>query len=345
MIFRYYNIERDTEEILKLLEELSDDELPDIEEIDVILAPPNNGEISEADDEQSDSEQPNIYNLGRKMLSNPGEVDIVTVDGRKDLFEEEIDHEEIVECNQENEIDIEFNNNETQEQPIPQTKGKKKRKIRHWNDKSLLKVKQDVLATFNSEFRPDYCQIIVDGASPADLFKDIFDQEIINFICEQTILYARQNKDEKFDVTSDEMLKFLAILLVSGYNPLPNRRMFWESQPDTFNVLVANAMSRNKFEKILRYLHFNDNSDINRSDKLFKLRPLIDHCNKKFVEYARPFTNSYSVDEAMEPYYGRCSMKQFIRGKPIRFGYKFWCLTTSSGYLIKFIPYTGKFIH
>lgn len=49
----------------------------------------------------------------------------------------------------------------------------------------------------------------------------------------------------------------------------------------------------------------------------------------------------FSLDEAMEPYYGRHSMKQFIRGKPIRFDFKFWCLTTSDGYLIKFEPYLG----
>lgn len=35
-------------------------------------------------------------------------------------------------------------------------------------------------------------------------------------------------------------------------------------------------------------------------------------------------------------------MKQFIRGKPIRFGFKFWCLCTYGGYLIKFDAYTGK---
>ena len=34
-------------------------------------------------------------------------------------------------------------------------------------------------------------------------------------------------------------------------------------------------------------------------------------------------------------------MKQFIRGKPIRYGFKFWCMNTPGGYLIKFDPYTG----
>ena len=40
-------------------------------------------------------------------------------------------------------------------------------------------------------------------------------------------------------------------------------------------------------------------------------------------------------------YYGHHGCKQFIRRKPIRFGYKIWCVNTSNGYLIQSIPYQG----
>ena len=43
----------------------------------------------------------------------------------------------------------------------------------------------------------------------------------------------------------------------------------------------------------------------------------------------------------MEPYFGHHGMKQFIRGKPIRYGFKFWCLARSDEFLVKFDPYTG----
>lgn len=43
----------------------------------------------------------------------------------------------------------------------------------------------------------------------------------------------------------------------------------------------------------------------------------------------------------MVPYYGKHSAKMYIRGKPIRFGYKLWCLCSSEGYLYQFIPYGG----
>ena len=48
-----------------------------------------------------------------------------------------------------------------------------------------------------------------------------------------------------------------------------------------------------------------------------------------------------SIDEQMVPYFGRHSAKMFIRGKPIRFGYKNWILASSDGYSYKFGTYTG----
>ncbi|KAJ8937730.1 hypothetical protein NQ314_011737 [Rhamnusium bicolor] len=117
--------------------------------------------------------------------------------------------------------------------------------------------------------------------------------------------------------------------------------MYWETKADTHNTLVANSMPRNRFEQIHRFLHFNDNTKIDKNDKLYKIRPLTDHINKLSTDCIQPLGKYFSMDEAMEPYYGRHSLKQFIWGRPIRFGFKFWCLTTSNGYLIKFDTYAG----
>ena len=60
------------------------------------------------------------------------------------------------------------------------------------------------------------------------------------------------------------------------------------------------------------------------------------------VNFSNLFGQKYSLDEAMEPYYGHHSMKQFIRGKPIRYRLKLWCLTSPQGYLVRFQPYNGS---
>lgn len=44
----------------------------------------------------------------------------------------------------------------------------------------------------------------------------------------------------------------------------------------------------------------------------------------------------------MAKFYGRSVLKQFIKGKPIRFGLKFWGLCTVDGYLLDFDLYCGQ---
>lgn len=44
----------------------------------------------------------------------------------------------------------------------------------------------------------------------------------------------------------------------------------------------------------------------------------------------------------MVQYYRRLSVQMFMRGKSIKFGYKLWCLCSSSGYLYDFESYCGK---
>jgi hypothetical protein len=66
----------------------------------------------------------------------------------------------------------------------------------------------------------------------------------------------------------------------------------------------------------------------------------MDLLNEHYLKHAQ-LEENLCVDEFICPYYGKHSAKQFIRGKPIRFGYKFWCLCTKKGYLVRFEPYQG----
>ena len=43
----------------------------------------------------------------------------------------------------------------------------------------------------------------------------------------------------------------------------------------------------------------------------------------------------------MFPYFGKHGSKQYIHGKPIKFGYKMWVIATLGGYVIQFYPYHG----
>jgi hypothetical protein len=178
--------------------------------------------------------------------------------------------------------------------------------------------------------------------TPAQLFLEVWDHKIMDHICRESVKYAVSRGYVDIEISVNDIQSYLAVLLLSGYADLPSRRMYWETKSDVYNHLVAENMPRNKFDLIHRIIHFNDNANIDKNDKVYKVRPIINHLNKKFVDMIEEKGDEFSLDETMEPYFGRHSLKQFIRGKPIRFGFRKWCLATSDGYLLKFSVYTGK---
>lgn len=155
--------------------------------------------------------------------------------------------------------------------------------------------------------------------------------------------YANQ-RNKPGNISDREIRSFLGVLLLSGYLQPSRRRMFWEREKDTHNELIAEAISRDRFEYIMSNLHFADNNNLDQTDKFAKLRPLFRHINAKCLENA-PLQKSHSIDEAMVPYYGRHGCKQYIKGKPIRYGYKFWVGCTRLGYVNWFEPYQGAATH
>lgn len=148
-------------------------------------------------------------------------------------------------------------------------------------------------------------------------------------------------KGKALNVCREEILVFFGGLLLSGYTKCPNKRLYWSTEDDVPKIL-SDSIRCNRFEDILRNFQLIDNANIlNPDDRLCKLRPLLEHLKLKFMEHG-PLGEKMSVDESMIPYYGRHYAKQYIEGKPIRFGYKNWALCTSNGYLVNFDVYTGK---
>ena len=81
-------------------------------------------------------------------------------------------------------------------------------------------------------------------------------------------------------------------------------------------------MIRNRFCEILQNLHFADNRKDDKTDKAFKMRSVIDHLNSKFSEVLSN-DSEQSIDEHMVKFKGRFGMKQYIKSKPINWGFKF----------------------
>ena len=179
--------------------------------------------------------------------------------------------------------------------------------------------------------------------SPIDVFNYLWNDEIIDHIVIETNRYHSSKFGKQHSVTNHEIRQFFGIMILSGYVTVPNRRQFWSNSPTTRNTsVVESGMTSKRFADIMASLHFADNSQIDQNDRIFKIRPIFDHFNKVFATLGKPYPDIWAIDEAMEPYFGRHGLKQFIRGKPVRFGFKLWCLCSKEGLLLKFKLYEGK---
>ena len=95
--------------------------------------------------------------------------------------------------------------------------------------------------------------------NPLKMFEERYwTEEWIATLCEQSKNYAHQKGIPCTEINAENMKVFLAILILSGYNKVPNRRLYWSESPDTQNKLVIDSMRRDTFEQIMRCLHFNE---------------------------------------------------------------------------------------
>ncbi|KAL5239779.1 hypothetical protein ACI65C_007189 [Semiaphis heraclei] len=191
-----------------------------------------------------------------------------------------------------------------------------------------------------SEFpKPDYSKYR--NLSIVEIFEKFIDDEIIHHFVVETKNYALFLNYPDPNITANEIRCFLAILYLSGYNDLPSKRHYWDNGDDMKNIAVSQSMRRDRFLQICRFFHCTNNTEINQDDKGWKIRPFIEMMKKRCVNNFVP-EQHLAYDESMVKYFGRHSCKQFIRGKPIRFGYKIWCLNSKDGYLVNFDLYQGK---
>ncbi|XP_015376727.1 PREDICTED: piggyBac transposable element-derived protein 2-like [Diuraphis noxia] len=159
--------------------------------------------------------------------------------------------------------------------------------------------------------------------TPTSVFLTLF-EGILDHIVYQTNLYGTQ-KNLNLNIKPYEVLNFLGINFLMGYHRLPSWKHYWSCAPDLSVPFVAATMTRNRFDLILTNLHLNDNTLIpkDNKDKLYKLKPLINYLNEKFQLVEVP-------------------LKQYNPMKPIKRGYKLWCLADQKGYIKKLQVYQGK---
>ncbi|GBM19898.1 Chimeric ERCC6-PGBD3 protein [Araneus ventricosus] len=179
---------------------------------------------------------------------------------------------------------------------------------------------------------------MISGKSPLELFEMMAENMIAQAV-EESNKYAGQKNNHDFCLKIGEFKQFLGVIFYSGYHILPREKMYWENVPDTGTTLVSQAMSRKRYFDIKKYLHFNDNTAID-SDRYYKVRPIYILLNEALQKFG-VFAEHLSIDERMVRYFGRHGCKMYMKGKPVKFGYKLWILSSFDGYPFHIIPYQG----
>ena len=111
---------------------------------------------------------------------------------------------------------------------------------------------------------------IEDGTQPLDIASFFLDDNFYELLVTQTKLYANQYRTEHSmlprysrarlwkDVTVKEMRKFLALHLLTGIIRKPEISQHWSTDPLLVTPIFNNIMSRNHYQSILEFLHFNN---------------------------------------------------------------------------------------
>ena len=154
--------------------------------------------------------------------------------------------------------------------------------------------------------------------------------------------------DRWYDVTCGEMKVFIGLVILMGTLKKPKIEDYWSTMRVIQTPYFNEHMTRNRFQAILSQFHLADNAEYNvpvndpTHDRLYKLRPFLDICTRRFKEVYTPGEN-VAVDEACIPWKGRLGYRQYNPNKPNKFHVKiFEVCDSETGYVSAFEIYTGK---
>ncbi|KAH8038374.1 hypothetical protein HPB51_001488 [Rhipicephalus microplus] len=188
-----------------------------------------------------------------------------------------------------------------------------------------------------------------------DFFLLFFTTEVLQALCDNTNKYAwmrildRQTyarRDGSWEeVMPLEMLRFIGLIIYMGVVDVLRLHMYWRTTGIFSSLLPPNIMRRDGFFALLAFLSVGDPEDLAAAasdGKTWRVSWLLRHINLQSQNLFQPQCN-LAVDERMVKSKARSGIRQYIRDKVMKFGYKLWVLADSNtGYTIYFFVYTGK---
>jgi len=187
---------------------------------------------------------------------------------------------------------------------------------------------------------------------PLDFFNLFITDNIVSTMVRETNRYAEKYVNETplkpnsrvqhwKETDPCEMKKFIGIIFLMGIVQKPSISSYWSTDPVIATPLLNKIMPRNRFELLLKFWHFADNSAAEHGDRLHKLKGIQDSLLHRFQSAYYP-AKQLCIDEAMVLWRGRLVFRQYIPGKRHKYGVKLYLLCESSGYVVNALVYCGK---
>ena len=257
-----------------------------------------------------------------------------------DSEQSEEDSEEVVE-------EVEIENDDTQDESAQTNLPQAGNVSMVWQDICNLQQRFICNAFETNNFIIDTNRKVL----PIDIFRSIVDDQILDLIVCETNRFKDQTVGQT-PITRNSIMKnwkpvtkkcieqFLGLLILFGMNKQPTFASYWSRSQIYGNQLAQSTMSRNRFQLIMKFLHFANNQNSDQNDRLYKLRPLLALLKQNFIKYTPG--EKVVIDESLVHFRGRTILRQYIPNKKHKYGLKFYKLCSVEGYTWNFIIYKGK---
>lgn len=127
-----------------------------------------------------------------------------------------------------------------------------------------------------------------------------------------------------------------------GITKLPKLAEYWSTNDVIGHPFPRTVLSRNRFELILQMLHFSRNDEANKTDRLHRIRDLLERFNERFQMHYTPGEDILCIDESVVPFRGRIIFRQYNKQKRHKYGIKEFKLRCVPGYTFRVNVYAGK---
>ncbi|XP_053995420.1 piggyBac transposable element-derived protein 4-like [Hylaeus anthracinus] len=174
------------------------------------------------------------------------------------------------------------------------------------------------------------------GLDPINFFELLFDTNFfLNTVIETNKYGKTRGGDQWKELTVRELKIFLGLLLHMGTIKCPKLQNYWSTQRLFNFTCFSQHMSRNRFQEILRSLHFS--SDNRPNNCMNKIEPIIDYFNEKMKQLYYP-QKELIIHETLVPWRGRLDNISRKMHNCI----KLYVLTEGSGITLRIKTYKGN---